>query len=207
MIVERMLTIFQIKHEPSNYWGFSTQSRKPEEVSPEKTETPPMSIIDPTKTTDDQRGDGIHPPSEPTRSRNSNQPDTDSWIYKTTSRWLKDMLNRSEPCSSNLTQLPDKTSGRRNTVSFPEITRHGNQEGRSTARALTRHSVDSRYRSTFNDLEDILHSAVQLAKEAVEHFEYPSTRESDRGSVHESHRQVSESAYDDLPNSQVGSDR
>jgi hypothetical protein len=52
---------------------------------------------------------------------------------------------------------------------------------RSTVK--TTHSVDNRYKNTVKDLENILSNAIELAKEAVEHFEYRPLHKSDDESM------------------------
>jgi hypothetical protein len=231
-----------VKHQPSNYWGFSAKHDKLGEVSLDKDESLSAGVINPPKPTDEygstelgnqdttrssgdeaaassdvetarasghdalsserQNGylhcfseehkvEGIHGPFESTQAPKSKEPDSESWIQKRTSRWLKDLLHHPDTYSSKLTQFPGKSVGRRNTVSSPGDVLWGYQKDPSTSRPLTRHSVDYRYKTTFDNLENILDNAVQLAKEAVEHFEFKSTKGSGRGSVHESHHQPS----------------
>lgn len=124
-----------------------------------------------------------------------------SWIYNRTTRWLKDLINHSEAYSSKLTGSPrrttlpelplrsrDNTLRSRSTYSDPRKTSSAARE--LTSRDLTRrstvktsHSVDNRYKSTVKDLENILSNAIELAKEAVEHFEYRPSNKSDDESM------------------------
>lgn len=119
-----------------------------------------------------------------------------SWIYSRTSRWLKDLLNHPEPYSSKLTQAPRRTTlhelplrSHENTV-LAGSTYSDRRKSSLASRDLTRRStvkasqsVDNRYKSTVKDLENILNSAIELAKEAVEQFEYRPLNKSDDESM------------------------
>lgn len=231
-----------VRHQPSNYWGFSTKHNKPGEVSLDKVEPLSTGIISPPKPTEEygppglgnhstirSSGDipsvssrddtkplpgsevvqpsrqddylhclskehkleGIHGSIESAQAPKSKDPDPESWIQKRTSRWLRELLHRLDTNSSTLTQLPGKVDGRRNTISSPRDVLSRYQKDPSTSRPLTRHSVDHRYKATFNDLENILDNAVKLAKEAVEHFELGPAKGSARGRGNQSDHQRS----------------
>ncbi|KAH8911831.1 hypothetical protein BR93DRAFT_963056 [Coniochaeta sp. PMI_546] len=132
---------------------------------------------------EEHKVEGIHGPLETTCGPESRKPGSESWIQKRTSHWLKDLLHQPDAYSSRLTHLPGKNVNRRNTISSPRDVLWANQHDPAASRPLTRHSVDYSYKRTFNDLENILNSAVQLAKEAVEHFEFNPSKSSGHGSA------------------------
>lgn len=221
-----------VKHQPSNYWGFSSKPDKLDEVPLDKDEPVSRGVISAPEPTDEygppglanqgtiqtsgndtapssgrevvpfsdqdnyphqlsgeHNAEGIHGPpgSAEAPKEDAKEPDSESWIQKRTSRWLKDLLHHPDTYSSKLTRLPGKAAGRRNTS--PGNVLWGYQKDPSTPRPTTRHSLDHRYKAAVNDIENMMNSAVQLAKEAMEHFEAKSTNGSRGGSVRESHHQ------------------
>lgn len=161
----------------------------------------------------EHEAEGVHELSAFTDRRPSTRRSiSDVWIYKRTTRWLRDLLNHAKPYSSKLTQLPDKGDRlegpgrvRGHTMSFLGGVHPCDRKDAVTSRDLTRYStvktsytVDNRYRTTFNDLENILNSAVQLAKEAVEQFDYRPIENSNHGSMYESRVLESESGDEEL---------
>lgn len=187
-----MLTLFQVKHEPSTYWGFPTDSNNLEDVNLEKDEPLSVGVSSPPKPTDDYGPFQSDNPASRSLGNDAVRPlvHDDSWIQKRTSRWLKDLLHQPDTYTSKLTHLPGST-GRRNTVSTPGSVLWSYRKDPSTLRPVTRHSVDHRYQSTFKDLENILDNAVRLAKEAVEHVEHPESKGS-------SHLSATGSRYQEL---------
>jgi hypothetical protein len=212
-----------VKHQPSNYWGFSSVPDKLDDVplangqasvdvitasehvdvySPsavddnnaadvvaaqtsrrstrEKEQTEPQDTQVRSINLEDQGSHDLLRPSGASR-QDAKESESESWIDKRTSRWLKDLLHHPNTYLSRLTQFSDKTSGRRNTS--PGNVIWGYHEDSSNARNLTRHSVDHRYKLTIDHLEHIISNAVELTKEATDHVESKSTKAHSGSSV------------------------
>ncbi|KAJ9141616.1 hypothetical protein NKR19_g7381 [Coniochaeta hoffmannii] len=181
-----------VKHQPSNYWGFSSKPEKLDEVPLERNEPQSTGVNNELHgLSEEHNNEGSQGRPVPTRApeKQAKEPDSESWIQKRTSRWLTHLLHHPHTYSSKLTDLPGKTAGRRNTS--PGNVLWGYQKDTSPPRPLTRHSVDHRYKATVRDLENIMNSAVQLAKEAMEHLESKSAKGSIQGSIQPGHHQRS----------------
>lgn len=209
-----------VKHQPSNYWGFSFKPNNLEDLPLDKIDAESTAVISAPKPTDgygppdvgnqhfdrelapssdqdslryrhsqEQNAEGPHGPPDSTTApkEDAKEPGRASLIQKRTTLWLNDTLRHPDPNGANLPQLPSNTTGRRNT--FPGNLLWGRQKDPSTPQPLSRHSLDHRYKSTVNDLENIMDSAVQLAREAMEHFGSKSTNGSKGGKLSESHHQ------------------
>jgi hypothetical protein len=208
----RNTDVSQIKHELKSYWGFSTPDKVPSDqnvslsagiIKPAKSTDDYgrgeawVSEQDPALEQEEHvhSFSGEHE-AEGLLGRGDQADAHQSWIYSRTSRWLKDLLNHPEPYSSKLTQAPRRTTlhdlpfrSHENTV-LAGSTHSDRRKSSLGSRALTRRStvkaaqsVDNRYKSTVKDLENILTSAVELAKEAVDQFEYHPLNKSDDQSM------------------------